>query len=82
MSIIDKLMKKKHNVKTKIDDNPVGKDVIVNGKLYKTCSGSSPKETVVNLKTKITRYQANARMPYNFTGNIGWASADSIKFID
>lgn len=62
--------------------SPIGKDVVVNGRLYGSSSGSNPGKTVSNLRTKVTRYIAGAAKPYNFTGDIGWVSADSVSFVD
>lgn len=62
-------------------ENPIGKDVIVNGRLYGTSSGENPGSTVKNLKTKVTRYIQGAAKPYNFTGDVGWASSDSVTFV-
>ena len=84
---INKSLNKKEETKpvepSKPDtSNPIGKDVIVNGRLYGTSAGANPGKTVSNLKTKVTRYQKGAKYPYNFTGDIGWASESSVKFID
>lgn len=62
--------------------SPIGKDVIVNGRLYGDSSGGNPGKTVSNLRTKVTRYKSGAAKPYNFTGDIGWASSDSVSFVD
>lgn len=82
---INKSLNKKEETKpvepSKPDtSNPIGKDVVVNGRLYGTSAGANPGKTVSNLKTKVTRYQKGAKYPYNFTGDIGWAAESSVKF--
>ena len=82
---INKSLNKKEETKpvepvTPDTSNPIGKDVVVNGRLYGTSAGANPGKTVSNLKTKVTRYQKGAKYPYNFTGDIGWAAESSVKF--
>ena len=60
--------------------NPIGRDVTVTGRLYGDSAGNRPGNTVSKLKTKVTRYAAGAKYPYNFTGDIGWAAAASVTF--
>lgn len=64
------------------DDNPIGKDVIINGRLYGNSAGGNPGKTVSNVRTKITRYAKGAAKPYNTTGDLGWMGAESVKFVD
>lgn len=65
-----------------VDTNPIGKTVIVSGQLFGNSAGGNPGKTVSNLRTKVTRYIKGAAKPYNFTGDIGWVAASSVKFID
>ena len=64
------------------DDNPIGKEVIINGQLFGNSGGGRPGRTVKNLKTKITRYVKGAAKPYNTTGDIGWVAAESVTFVN
>lgn len=82
---INKSLNKKEETKpveptTPDTSNPIGKDVVINGRLYGTSAGANPGKTVSNLKTKVTRYQKGAKYPYNFTGDVGWAAESSVKF--
>lgn len=64
------------------DDNPIGKDVIINGRLYGNSAGGNPGKTVSNVRTKITRYAKGAAKPYNTTGDLGWVAESSVTFVD
>ena len=59
----------------------IGDDVIINGRLYGTSTGSKPGATVSNRKTKITRYAKGKPYPYNTTGDLGWMAESSITKI-
>lgn len=78
---LNKKEEKPVNPPVQPDSNPIGKDVVVNGRLYGDSAGNNPGKTVSNLKTKVTRYKAGAKCPYNFTGDIGWTEASSVTFV-
>lgn len=72
---------KSKNVIISSNDNPIGKEVIINGQLFGNSAGGNPGKTVSNVRTKITRYAKGAAKPYNTTGDIGWVSASSVTFV-
>ena len=57
----------------------IGAEVIINGNLYKTANEEKATGSVSNKKTKITRYVANTKHPYNTTGDLGWMNESDIK---
>lgn len=59
----------------------IGQDVIINGALYANSNATKATGHVTNKQTKITRYAAGAKHPYNTTGDLGWIDAASIKAI-
>lgn len=60
----------------------VGDDVIISGDLYSSANATKASGTVSNKKTKITRYSAGAKHPYNTTGDLGWMNASDIKPVE
>lgn len=62
-------------------DFKIGDDVIINGDLYASANAVKASGTVSNKKTKITRYSAGAKHPYNTTGDLGWMNASDIKIV-
>ena len=57
----------------------IGDEVIINGSLYKSANADSPSGSVSNKATKITRYVAGTKHPYNTTGDLGWMNETDIK---
>ena len=56
----------------------IGDDVILNGKLYYSSNSNYSSSSVKNYRTKITRYVAGAKHPYNTKGDLGWIDESSI----
>lgn len=59
----------------------IGDEVIINGGLYTNSNAASPAGRVRNKKTKITRYVAGAKHPYNTTGDLGWMNESDITLV-
>lgn len=57
----------------------IGDHVIVNGRLFSTANGENPGKVVEGLDTIVTRTAPGRPYPYNFTGDIGWVSEDSVS---
>lgn len=57
----------------------IGDKVIINGNLYKSSNASTPRSSVKNKITNITRIATGAKHPYNTTGDLGWMDESSIK---
>lgn len=60
----------------------IGDEVIINGKLYVSSNATNPSSNISNKKTKIARYVAGAKHPYNTTGDLGWMDESSIASIE
>ena len=56
----------------------IGDEVIISGKLYYSSNATYSSSSVKNYRTKITRYVAGAKHPYNTTGDLGWIDESSI----
>ena len=57
----------------------IGDKVIINGYLYKSSNASTPRGSVKNKVTNITRTANGSKHPYNTTGDLGWMDESSIK---
>lgn len=57
----------------------IGDKVVINGDLYVSSYAVSPKGTVSNKVTEITRIANGAKHPYNTTGDLGWMDEKDIK---
>lgn len=57
----------------------IGDDVIINGNLYKSSNEDVASGTIENRITKITRYVAGTKHPYNTAGDLGWMNESDIK---
>lgn len=51
---------------------PIGTKVIATGKLYLTAGSTTATGSCSKKETKITRFVAGAKHPYNTTGDLGW----------
>lgn len=59
----------------------IGDEVIISGSLYTNSNAATPAGSVSNRKTKITRYVAGAKHPYNTTGDLGWMNENDITLV-
>ena len=59
----------------------VGDTVIISGSLYPSANATKATGKVSNKATKITRYAAGAKHPYNTTGDLGWMNESDIKLV-
>lgn len=57
----------------------IGDDVTISGQLYTSSNMKSKGSSIAERKTKITRYVAGAKAPYNTTGDLGWITEAQIK---
>lgn len=57
----------------------IGDEVIINGSLYKSANADDASGSVSNKTTKITRYIAGTKHPYNTTGDLGWMNESDIQ---
>lgn len=60
----------------------IGDAVIVNGSLYVNSNADNPAGHITNKTTKITRYAAGTKHPYNTTGDLGWMNESDIKLVE
>lgn len=69
----------KEEVKPTVLKFKVGDKVVVNGSLDKNSNAETPKGSVKNKSTTITRVAIGSKHPYNTTGDLGWMDEASIK---
>ena len=60
----------------------IGDKVIISGSLYRSSNADAPSGSIKDKKTTITRYVANAKHPYNTTGDLGWMNESDIQLIE
>lgn len=58
----------------------IGDQVVVSGKLYASANASIASGSVLGKVTKITRYVAGTKHPYNTTNDLGWMDESAIRF--
>ena len=61
----------------------IGDKVVINGPLYFTSNDTTPRGSVTNKITTITRKAVGAAHPYNTEGDLGWMDESSIsKYVE
>lgn len=58
----------------------IGDQVVISGRLYASANASIASGSVLGKVTKITRYVAGTKHPYNTTNDLGWMDESAIRF--